>query len=83
MTVYKKATIPLVCTYDDEADAAYVHLQHPIADAGVDRTITFDSRHGMLNLDLDARGHVLGLEIIGARAHLPPALLQAVLDAER
>jgi len=34
----------------------------------------------MFSLDLNTHGHVLGLEILGAREHLPPALLQAILD---
>jgi hypothetical protein len=29
MTMYKKATVPLVCTYDDGAGAAYIYLQRP------------------------------------------------------
>ena len=34
----------------------------------------------MFNLDLNADGHILGVEIIGAREHLPPGLLQAILN---
>ena len=44
--------------------------------------VPFEPRHGMFNLDLNADGHVLGVEIIGARTHLPPALLQAILAHE-
>src|SRR5882762_9933088 len=36
----------------------------------------------MFNLDLDADEHVLGLEILGARRHLPPALMAAILEAD-
>jgi uncharacterized protein YuzE len=34
----------------------------------------------MFNLDLNADGQVLGLEILGARTRLPPSLLQAILN---
>lgn len=34
----------------------------------------------MFNLDFNADGKVLGLEILGARTHLPAALLKAILD---
>jgi hypothetical protein len=27
--MYKKVRIPLVCTYDSEANAAYIYLDHP------------------------------------------------------
>jgi len=36
----------------------------------------------MVNLDLHADGHVLGLEILDARSRLPEALLRAILDAQ-
>lgn len=79
MTMYIKASIPLTCTYDSVADAAYIYLEHPTPPGAVERMLSFDAAHGMFNLDLNAAGHVLGLEIIGARAHLPPALLEAIL----
>ena len=44
--------------------------------------IPFDPTDGMFNLDLNTDGHVLGLEIVGARTHLPPALLAAIIDHE-
>jgi uncharacterized protein YuzE len=82
MTMYTQARIPLVCTYDSDADAAYIYLDHPVSSAAAQQVVPFDPDHGMFNLDLNADGHVLGLEIIGARKHLPPALLQAILDHE-
>jgi uncharacterized protein YuzE len=83
MVMYMRARIPLVCTYDSDADAAYIYLEHPIAAGAAQQGMTFDSAHGMFNLDLDAEGHLLGLEIIGARKHLPAVLLQAMLDRSR
>ena len=77
--MFVTARIPLVCTYDSEADAAYVYLEHPVPAGAVDRVVPFDLARGMFNLDLNAAGHVLGLEILGARRHLPPALLDAIV----
>lgn len=79
MTMYTEARIPLICTYDSDADAAYICLEHPVSPAAAVRVLPFDPRQGMFNLDLDAAGHVLGLEILGARTHLPPALLEAIM----
>jgi uncharacterized protein YuzE len=78
--MYTKASIALVCTYDSDADAAYIHLEHPIPPGAAEKTATFDTDRGMFNLDLSTDGKVLGLEILGARTHLPPALLRAILD---
>jgi hypothetical protein len=50
--------------------------------AAAEPVVPFDPDHSMFNLDLNDDGHVLGLEIIGARKHLPPALLRAILDHE-
>ncbi|MET0493604.1 MAG: DUF2283 domain-containing protein [Actinoplanes sp.] len=77
--MFIEARIPLVCTYDSDADAAYIYFDHPIPAGDAVQVMPFEPEHGMFNLDLNADGHVLGLEIIGARKHLPPALMQAVL----
>lgn len=79
MTMYRKARIELVCSYDSQADAAYIYLTHPIAAGAATRTVPFDPTIGMFNLDLDTDGHVLGLEILGGQ-HLPPALLAAIIN---
>jgi uncharacterized protein YuzE len=43
-------------TIDYEADAAYLQLRH----AKIDRTLNF----GLVNLDLDADGRVVGVEVL-------------------
>ncbi|MEU5867229.1 DUF2283 domain-containing protein [Nonomuraea sp. NPDC047529] len=53
---------PSTWTYDPEAGAAYVYLRGPIAQGGVARTVTMDE--AMVNLDLDADGRVIGIEIL-------------------
>ncbi|MFI7222770.1 DUF2283 domain-containing protein [Nonomuraea angiospora] len=53
---------PGTWTYDPEAKAAYVYLRGPIAEGGVARTVTMDE--AMVNLDIDADGRVIGIEIL-------------------
>ncbi|NUW45768.1 DUF2283 domain-containing protein [Nonomuraea rhodomycinica] len=53
---------PGTWTYDAEVGATYVYLRGPIAEGGVARTVTMDE--AMVNLDLDADGRVIGIEII-------------------
>lgn len=72
-TVYIQARIPLFCTYDSDADAAYVYFDHPLQAGVAERVLPLDLDHGMLNLDLDAHGRIAGLEIISARKRLPPS----------
>jgi uncharacterized protein YuzE len=81
--VFTKASVALVCTYDSDADAAYIYLEHPIAPGAAEAVATFDTNQGMFNLDLNANGQILGLEIIGAREHLPPAILRAILNHDQ
>jgi uncharacterized protein YuzE len=76
------ARVALTCTYDREADAAYVYLDTPVPAAAVRQVLPFDPENGMFVLDLDAEGHVLGLEILDASRHLPAALLDAILPAD-
>ena len=78
--MHMKRSIALVCTYDSHADAAYLYLEHPIPPGAAEKVATFDTDQGMFNLDFNADGQILGLEILGARKHLPPALLRAILD---
>jgi len=56
-------------TYDGEADAAYVYLVDRIEQGGVARTSV--AGHGSpaldsINLDFDADGRLLGIEVLGA-----------------
>ncbi|MFD0786693.1 DUF2283 domain-containing protein [Micromonospora azadirachtae] len=78
--MYAERRIALVCTYDSDADAAYIYLDHPVPPGGVQRMVHFDTEEGMYNLDLNAQGHVVGLEILSAGKRLPPTLLRAILN---
>lgn len=57
--------------YDREADALYIHLREvPVAD-------TTDVEEGVM-VDLDAEGHIIGVEILDASKRLSPDDLSKV-----
>jgi uncharacterized protein YuzE len=64
--------------YDRDVDAAYIYLVDEIPAGGVARTISVDPQtiDGMVNLDLDDQGRILGLEVLDASKLLPPELLE-------
>jgi len=57
---------------DTKADAAYVRLVDGIQPGEFVRTIVCEDPglRGMIIIDIDAAGHVLGIEFVGARARL-------------
>jgi uncharacterized protein YuzE len=71
-------TIPRV-EYDSEADAAYIYLADEILAGGVATTICVDPLDigGMVNLDLDDQGRIIGLEVMDASRKLLPEMLTA------
>jgi len=64
-------------TYDPTADAAYIYLVDEIGAGGVAWTYLCDPREmdGMINLDFDHDGHLVGIEVMDARSKLPQSLL--------
>jgi uncharacterized protein YuzE len=64
-------------TYDPDADAAYIYVVDEIGSGGVAKTVPVDPTEvgGMINLDFDSEGHLLGIEILDASAYLPAQLL--------
>lgn len=73
-----EATIPLRVTYDSEANAAYIYLaEEPPTGWRHGKTVPLDPNEvgGMINLDLDEDGRLMGLEVLGARSVLPDLLL--------
>jgi uncharacterized protein YuzE len=66
-------------TYDADADAAYIYLVDEIAFGGVARTVRVDAlaSEAMINLDFDAEGRLLGVEVMDASKILPTELLRA------
>jgi uncharacterized protein YuzE len=82
--MHYETDVPLTCTNDTDADAAYIYFQHPIARGQAVHTATVDTGtlRCMINLDFDADGRLLGLEVIGAGSHLPAPLLAAIRSAD-
>ena len=69
-------------TYDSETDAAYIYLVNSVRPGEAKKTYVCDpsEMNGMINLDFDAFGRLLGIEVLCARQQLPPELLD---QAER
>ena len=63
-------------TYDADADALYIELRDVPAKVG--REITDG-----VTVDLDAQGHVIGLEILDARERLGDAVLAESVPIEQ
>lgn len=60
-------------TYDKTVDAAYIYIVDSISPGEVEITYTCDPKEaGMINLDFDKNGRLLGIEILGASKKLPP-----------
>ncbi|MEO9325363.1 DUF2283 domain-containing protein [Nocardioides sp. C4-1] len=66
-------------TYDSVANAAYVYLTDSIAPGQVATTQDADIRLDMasINVDFDADGRVLGIEVLGADRILRPETVEA------
>jgi uncharacterized protein YuzE len=59
--------------YDAEADAAYIQLASEIGAGGVAKTYMCDPHEvgGMINLDFDDMGRLIGIEVLDASKRLP------------
>jgi uncharacterized protein YuzE len=68
-------------TYDPAANAAYLYLAPDGDEFRSARTYACDPVEvgGMINLDFDSNGRLIGLEVLGARSKLTEHLLS---DAE-
>jgi uncharacterized protein YuzE len=64
-------------TVDRDVDAAYISLVESIGVGGVKKTYSCDPRevNGMINLDFDAEGRLIGIEVLDASRLLPETLL--------
>jgi uncharacterized protein YuzE len=80
-------TEPPVVEIDTEATAAYIRLR----EGSVARTEPFGSATGLVMLDFDIEGHVLGIEIVGQQEFsireliklVPVQATEAILDRTR
>lgn len=73
-------------TYDRTADAAYMYFTDPQVGVRSARTYPCDpiDVDGMINLDFDEQGRLIGIEVLAATSKLPEYVLQAAerLDSE-
>lgn len=65
-------------TYDSTVDAAYIYLQDRISPGEASKTYPCDPAkvNGIINLDFDKYGRLLGIEVLDARHRLPPELIE-------
>lgn len=67
-------------TYDKESDAAYIYFVDKIENGEVEETYLLDEffdLKGMVNLDVDKDGRLLGLEVLNAKHQLPGKVIGA------
>ncbi|MFJ7272051.1 DUF2283 domain-containing protein [Streptomyces sp. NPDC099050] len=73
-------------TYDKSVNAAYVYFTDPQARPKVSHMYPCDPVQvgGMINLDFDEDGRLIGIEVLAASSKLPSHLLDAAerLDTE-
>lgn len=64
-------------SYDPEANAVYIQLAEEIGAGGVAKTYPCDPAEvgGMINLDFDDAGRLVGVEVLDASKLLPRELL--------
>jgi uncharacterized protein YuzE len=67
--------------YDAQADAAYIYLDDSVEPRVVKKTCGCDPVEvdGMINLDFDDEGRILGVEVMDASARLPKAALKQAI----
>ena len=63
-------------TYDAEADAAYLYLTAGAKPGQAAKTWPGEGCADGVNLDFDAKGRLLGIEILEASRRLAPELLR-------
>ncbi|MGC4926948.1 DUF2283 domain-containing protein [Streptomyces sp. DT117] len=73
-------------TYDKSTDAAYAYFTEPQARVHSARMYACDPAvvDGMINLDFDEQGRLIGIEVLAAGSKLPESLLKSAerLDTE-
>jgi uncharacterized protein YuzE len=77
------AMVPLKVTYDEVANAAYIYFQAPGTRVAKMHACDPVDVNAMINLDFDAGGRLIGLEVLDARAKLAPELLMEAENITR
>ena len=64
-------------TYDKSVNAAYIYLSDNILTGQVNKTYSCDPMevNGMINLDFDKSGKLIGIEVMDAARKIPDELL--------
>jgi uncharacterized protein YuzE len=77
------ARVPLRISYEETVNAAYVYLVDEIAVGAALNTVCVDPIDigGMVNIDLDANGKIIGIEVLDASGMLPAVLMAALRSA--
>ncbi|MFI0417420.1 DUF2283 domain-containing protein [Spongiactinospora sp. 9N601] len=72
-------------TYDAKANAAYIYLNQDDTEARFGWMYPCDpvAVDGMINLDFDVSGRLIGVEVLGARSKLPAHLLDSAERIDR
>lgn len=63
-------------TFDAEADAAYIFVAPTIGPGESAENVLIERPTGAVVLDFDEAGHLLGVEVLGARSLLTPATIK-------
>lgn len=67
-------------TYDPEADAAYFDVSPIIAPGDAVEQLMIERKKGLIVLDFDKKGRLLGVEVIGARKLLSRKTIAAATE---
>ncbi|GAA3524163.1 hypothetical protein GCM10022234_20880 [Aeromicrobium panaciterrae] len=69
--------VPLKITFDPDVNAAYIYLVDEIGFGEAAKTYSCDPLEvgGMINLDFDSNGRLLGIEVLDATGYLDSSLL--------
>jgi uncharacterized protein YuzE len=73
--------VPLPVSFDAEANATYIYLaDEPRLGWRHGKTVPVlvDESNGMVNIDIDDDGRIMGIEILPARSLLSEKVLQAL-----
>lgn len=70
-------------TYDKSVDAAYIYFADNNKPGEVKKTYPCDPIEikGMINLDFDEGGRLIGIEVMDASKKLPPEILKSAQQA--
>jgi uncharacterized protein YuzE len=70
--------VPFRMTFDPTVNAAYIQLADRIDTGGVAKMVAVDPIDigGMVNIDLDDEGRIIGIEVLGATTLLPTTVME-------